>query len=646
MRTSGISSRVHGSTPATILAFTAALAGVAHAQCDIFWPGIADFDQRRQWRYDPYPIPTHVGLPNNGSVHCVPTAATNLLAMIDSSGYNVIRNASTNDWAQQNPIYNAVGTHLYDLGQYMKTDDGGTSFADANSGLYRWLVDRGHGSRFIVFSYKASGSSYPKPKTIHNTIRMGFPTMFGYGRYYRDGAELERDGGHAVTAVGVLNACNERRPVILYHDPNTDPSSESQILQSPFERVTRTFYRRFLNMDGDNAFVYAFEESFSGTSTDPVRVIDSYRYLLPLVVLGTRPSDPTQLKVIRLGGVWKSAAPANLLIDSPTGGGFLDAVFNYTDATYLALVGGGRDGPAGLFRYDPVDDRFERLGEFPRAPDRMLLDRFGDVFLQLGSSVEKYTLANERLERVGVLDLPAAINAWAIDDATDGVVALADAGRRIYRFGIDLGLIGNTPIPGGLTVAGDGSVAVNPLTGRPWIASSGVNGVFEVVFDPASGRASLGETASHGGLRQIRGIAFGGQGDLIVSAEGSLRHYAIDPGSGRWAPLPGSPWPEAGDLSLGRLTDLPRSRHNESPRNAGRGWYDIDPVDEPRGESVPVCEADFNLDGFVDYFDFFDFIACFERGECPAGRDADLNLDGFLDFFDVDAFIDAFERGC
>jgi hypothetical protein len=55
-----------------------------------------------------------------------------------------------------------------------------------------------------------------------------------------------------------------------------------------------------------------------------------------------------------------------------------------------------------------------------------------------------------------------------------------------------------------------------------------------------------------------------------------------------------------------------------------------------------ACPADFNRDGFVDFFDFDDFVLAFEAGD-PA---ADFNIDGFIDFFDFDDFVLAFETGC
>ena len=59
-----------------------------------------------------------------------------------------------------------------------------------------------------------------------------------------------------------------------------------------------------------------------------------------------------------------------------------------------------------------------------------------------------------------------------------------------------------------------------------------------------------------------------------------------------------------------------------------------------------LCPADFNADGFLDFFDYDDFVNCFESGTCGDGRSADFNSDGFVDFFDYDDFVSAFETGC
>ena len=58
------------------------------------------------------------------------------------------------------------------------------------------------------------------------------------------------------------------------------------------------------------------------------------------------------------------------------------------------------------------------------------------------------------------------------------------------------------------------------------------------------------------------------------------------------------------------------------------------------------CPADFNGDGFVDFFDYDDYVNCFEAGACPPGKTADVNGDNFVDFFDYDDFVNAFQTGC
>ena len=58
------------------------------------------------------------------------------------------------------------------------------------------------------------------------------------------------------------------------------------------------------------------------------------------------------------------------------------------------------------------------------------------------------------------------------------------------------------------------------------------------------------------------------------------------------------------------------------------------------------CVADFNRDGFVDFFDYSGFVECFEGEACEGGRDADFNGDGCVDFFDYEGFVGVYETGC
>lgn len=55
-----------------------------------------------------------------------------------------------------------------------------------------------------------------------------------------------------------------------------------------------------------------------------------------------------------------------------------------------------------------------------------------------------------------------------------------------------------------------------------------------------------------------------------------------------------------------------------------------------------ACPADFNGDGFIDGFDYDEYVDAFETGDMAA----DTNGDGFLDGFDYDDFVTIFELGC
>ena len=56
----------------------------------------------------------------------------------------------------------------------------------------------------------------------------------------------------------------------------------------------------------------------------------------------------------------------------------------------------------------------------------------------------------------------------------------------------------------------------------------------------------------------------------------------------------------------------------------------------------PLCPADFNQDGTVDFFDYLDFVDAFSQNLVTS----DFNQDGVIDFFDYLDFVDAFSTPC
>ncbi|RMH10172.1 MAG: hypothetical protein D6695_11905 [Planctomycetota bacterium] len=70
------------------------------------------------------------------------------------------------------------------------------------------------------------------------------------------------------------------------------------------------------------------------------------------------------------------------------------------------------------------------------------------------------------------------------------------------------------------------------------------------------------------------------------------------------------------------------------------GWAIIDNV--AWGLAVQTCQADFNNDGQLDFFDVIAFLQAFDK----ADPRADLTGDGVFDFFDILEFLGLFSQGC
>ena len=73
------------------------------------------------------------------------------------------------------------------------------------------------------------------------------------------------------------------------------------------------------------------------------------------------------------------------------------------------------------------------------------------------------------------------------------------------------------------------------------------------------------------------------------------------------------------------------------------GAFSVDGGFWPAAISVTPCLADFNGDGFVNFFDISNFIAAFNAQNPAADIAAPF---GVWNFFDISAFIAAYNAGC
>jgi hypothetical protein len=83
------------------------------------------------------------------------------------------------------------------------------------------------------------------------------------------------------------------------------------------------------------------------------------------------------------------------------------------------------------------------------------------------------------------------------------------------------------------------------------------------------------------------------------------------------------------------------------PADAGAYWVIVSNdcgqvTSDAAHVTVTACPADYNLDAFVDFFDYDEYVGDFLDGSPRS----DFNGDHFLDFFDYNDFVGAFEAGC
>jgi hypothetical protein len=130
--------------------------------------------------------------------------------------------------------------------------------------------------------------------------------------------------------------------------------------------------------------------------------------------------------------------------------------------------------------------------------------------------------------------------------------------------------------------------------------------------------------ASYGGKLYVSGL-FQEAGGLPVASIASWDGQA-------WAPLAG-----------GLNGSVPTLAVYNGSLMAGGSFTLADGIPSARiARWAARCVGDFDGSGFIDFFDYLDFVTAFEEGSMAA----DVNGDAFVDLFDYLDFVEAFEGGC
>jgi hypothetical protein len=577
-------------------------------------------------------------------MYCVPTGMLNIMGYIANHGKPAAM-GGTGDWASQGEYHRVSGLDLL-MGSLMGTSGangtGGTGFYN---GTVLWLLSHGQGGNFQVVHYYTSDTAGPSPLDMF--IEMG---VWGslvapvYGRYSFVGGDTgwSRGGGHCVTLYRVYNACGGA-PNIGIKNPWTG-DEESQYAQSAFESQSWDCIAETRLVQGRTRTMWRIGDTSDGKH----RWIDELMVVRPLTCLTTSQGFG-KIKIMQVSPLFTVHNPPLREIDSPNGAPIAsvnpDLLFQNH---WVVTAASGRVRPT-LWKLDAPSGRFTSLLSFTSfvAADT---DRFRHLIAICDGSVRKY----DPTVNPPVLlqdDVPTRVpDALAISDLTGDIHTIDGATRMLRRYNAgNLDLPADAPLDTPIPLTGTPFLAINPADGALWMGSTGVNGAvykLDLRRGPSGGPfwAQAG-VASHGSMTSLTGMQFGDDGTLRLLSGGVVKCYRLDEGTGRWAPDRTAAFDgETG----GGFIRVPTSRTNFDPLvHTGPGWDTNvpDPALDLPGGGLD-CLADFNDDGFVDFFDYDAFVLCFESGRCPRGRDADVNEDGFEDFFDYDAYVQSFEGGC
>ena len=600
---------------AAAMASVAGLAAPCSAQCTVYRLGMPDFDQRRDT------------LPNDGRMYCFPTATANALAYITNHGYPGLLDGPRN-WQSQTH-YSDVSDVLGLLGVAMFTSPSdGTTMSNWRSGTLNVLSGQGG---FLAMSYTAGGFSGLRPTQLADQMRIGGIVMPVIGWYEEAGSGFWfRDGGHMVTMWAAFGTCGDPRDMVLgFRDPSSgDSLSQQSTFATTFTQFNRSaawFFRR-----GDESAFFPREMYKIDAYGSNDGFLDGMAVILPAHGLTTDPvtqdvsfyiPEPTT----------DEPGPKRFRKRPWPGGDRLIALAQGVLPTEGFVLSQPDRGLVSLSKVHFLDGEFETIDAIPFAVD-LVVGRDGSAYVATTSGILRYELTDDGA--IGLTDsvmLPATPDSMVYDDATDELIVLSVADRRLFRLGQDLAIRRNDQVPIGAPLMGDGSVTVNPIDGSEWLASTGSPTLTRIVRDGV-GRPSIDGQPTLPGIDSPTAAQFDDFGFLHVADDGVIR--AFEPGlRGGWVvadtPLSGEP--------SGPIFRIGRGRTNHTTE-----FDDINILPPDIGPGEEDCRADLDLDGALTIFDFLEFQNLFSAGSTWA----DFDYDGSLTIFDFLTFQNAFAAGC
>ncbi|MCA9305957.1 MAG: hypothetical protein R3B46_12710 [Phycisphaerales bacterium] len=630
-------SRIHRNAALSAVALACA-AGSTRADIPYWWyinnnnfgfeiKHMPDFDQRRSASGNTQ------GLPNNGSMYCVPTATVNLFAYAANHGFPNIGPGMAN-WQLQSK-YNIATATINNVGFYMgTTPSGGTGGQGWDDGLATWLA----GHPYMEYShYWASGTWAPTMADMTLSVGQGGIVAFAYGRYQIASnwngypRVSTRTGGHAVTLTGTWKIGSDEH--ILYRDPADDSANATQ---STFGNTMYNTLTRQVAFGQSSGQVRNCVELVTNSNDNLRRIIDEYVSIRPKFGMHFSPSQQV------IGFVLPQAFFTNALIELPSevhldpSVDIIDAVLSPDNAEVFALV---EDllGNEHVQVVDPATGQMLNTWAFPRL-EKITFGRKRQLYATDGPKT--YCLDPDTGAIVASLNMNN--DAMVYRDGTDQLCVLDGTSLKWYPE--NLALITAPPtwnIPTSVPIGANPKISIGPASGRVWLTTEASDALYGLLL-PASGGPLQVLTISLPGIVNPGAVCEDAAGGLIVACDGSVKHVkqASTPVGSFWYIDTSSPWH---NKPAGPMFCTSQSRTNFDPLlHTGPAWNNIDPSQLTFGEFMPDCPGDLDGSQRVDVNDLNQLLA----GWGTASLSSDVNRNGITDVDDLNMLLANWNKSC